>query len=511
MTIANNPYSRKSLISNTFSFLTGKLLSAILNFIILLLLVRILSIKDYGIYITFIALLELVSALSSFGLPWVTAKYIPDYRVNATSQDLMKLATGLVFSQSFVLLVLVFGLYLQQDFYLQWVNLHQYKALFTIFLFAVLFEGVARYFRDHLMSALMLQKASRLSLVARHVVYLIGFFFLNKSSDSLLFDIVKIEVLASLISLTIAIFSTWLNLHKLKDKDFSSTWNKVNYREMFKVAVPTYISYMFSLIYSPSLLLNISMKMLGAEATALFGFIKNLHDQVYRYLPASLLFNLIRPKLVASYVQSQDVHMLSNNANFAGKLSLFVLATILTISVNYGSDWVNLISGAKFHDSGLALFGILLGLVPLSQRQLLESLLVILGHAKVSMFAALSGLITLPVLFVLLSLGWGVWSLIAVVILGHFTFNFIVTLFLAKTHGYSPDLSGSAKLLFITLATSIVAYFLPINVSQSIYFLLLATVIVTVLFLFIAWLVKPFSSRERNLINEVLKRKLFVW
>ena len=82
--MSSSPYSGALLKQSAIHFLTGKAASALLTFTILLWLVRLLSTQDYATYVTLVAAYELLFAISSLGLPWMAARYLPEYRLHAS-------------------------------------------------------------------------------------------------------------------------------------------------------------------------------------------------------------------------------------------------------------------------------------------------------------------------------------------------------------------------------------------------------------------------------------------
>ncbi|MGQ9686347.1 MAG: hypothetical protein ACUVT2_08595, partial [Thiobacillaceae bacterium] len=76
----SDPYSAAALRRGTWHFLSGKVVSGLLTFTILLALVRLLPVAEYGAYVGLIAAAELVYALGGLGLPWAAARFVPEAR-----------------------------------------------------------------------------------------------------------------------------------------------------------------------------------------------------------------------------------------------------------------------------------------------------------------------------------------------------------------------------------------------------------------------------------------------
>jgi hypothetical protein len=252
------------------------------------------------------------------------------------------------------------------------------------------------------------------------------------------------------------------------------------------------------------------LRVLGPEAAATFGFLRSLYDQIARHLPATLLFNLIRPKLVASFVGGGGIAELARNANMAGKLSLFALMPFIAFAAVGGANLIDWLSGARFTDTGLLFLGFMLALIPFSQRQLMESLAVATGHSALCPRAAASGLLMPPLMMGLLNFGLGLWAPIIALALGHLLFNLVILFYLARYTGYRPDLVGFYKLIAAAVAGFLVAVWLP--PLSPVWLQVLADAAVAMgTFLLMAWLIKPFAERERNRINGLMKQRFFIW
>ena len=103
--MSNSPYSSSILKRGAAHFLVGKVASALLTFIILLWLVRVLAVEEYGVYVILMAGMEIALAITSFGLPWVAARYLPEYRLYANGKALIIFSGQLVFQISFFLVL----------------------------------------------------------------------------------------------------------------------------------------------------------------------------------------------------------------------------------------------------------------------------------------------------------------------------------------------------------------------------------------------------------------------
>ena len=93
LAMSASPYSSDVLKRSALHFLTGKAISAALTFLIVLWLVRLLPVAEYGAYVTLVAGMELTFGLSGLGLSWMAVRYLPEYRLHAKGVELSRLAT----------------------------------------------------------------------------------------------------------------------------------------------------------------------------------------------------------------------------------------------------------------------------------------------------------------------------------------------------------------------------------------------------------------------------------
>lgn len=514
--MSNAPYSGAALRRGAWQFLTGKAASALLTFAILLWLVRLLPVAEYGAYVILVAGTELGFALAGLGLPWLAARYLPEYRLRASGAALAGLCRQLLVWQVLALLAFVALFATLLDTYLTWAGLERFHTPAQIYLVVLLIEGLGRFLREALMEPLMLQGEARSSMVLRQLGFLVLIAALDFTNHGTLLWVVWAELAASALGMAVALLLLWRYLHGLRDWMGQPEWSAPALAAQWHIAGRMYAAHLLTLTYSPQVFINLIQRTLGVEATALFGFLSTLQAQIARYLPATLLFSLIRPKLVAGYVGGGGMAELSRNANLAGKLSLFALMPLVVLAALAGDPLVAGLSGDKFMGSGWLLLGFMLVLVPFSQRQLIESVAVASGHAGLCTWAAASGLIMLPFMWVMLQLGLGLWAAVIAIGLGHLLFNIVVVAGVSKRTGYRADWMGFVKLVGSALAAYGAGMLLHLLESAEAWVsswlpVVLQCALAMLVYLAFAWWIKPFAADERDRINALIKRRIFVW
>jgi O-antigen/teichoic acid export membrane protein len=505
-----SPYSGVALSRSAGHFLLGKSVSALLTLTILFWLVRLLSLEEYGTYVTLVAGMELSLVLTSFGLPWIAARYLPESRLHASGDQLAHLVWQIIGRLSLSLLAgaLLLGFVMPE--LLTPLGLVQYIEVARAYLFVLFIEGMSRNIRDFVLGPLLQQGKAQLSLVTRNFSLLMLLGLIAASDTVHLNDVVIAEIIASTLGALLAWRGLVRYLQAHRNLPGKNDWQLPKWAEMWGVARHMYLSRLISIIYSADVLIFLTQRYLGVEATALFGFLYRLYVQVISYLPATLLFSIIRPKLIASYVGAGGMAELTSNANLVGKLSLFVLMPVLIFVGLGGDELLNLLSGGKFPQAGIYLAVLLITLIPFSQRQILETVAVASGMSQLCFFGGLLGTLALPLAYRLLESDQGLWGPIAALMIGEMIFNTTLIVALSRATTYRPDAVGFMKLMTATLIAWGVTQQIGLMKDNWASFIGEAS-FACGLYLLVSYILKPFCIEERNRLNILLKRRIFIW
>lgn len=504
------PYSGAALKRSAAHFLLGKGASALITFAILLWMVRLLPVEQYGVYVTLVAGLELAIAVAGLGMIWLAARYLPEYRMHAAGAELTRFVWQFMAQIAGLLVVGGLALYYLLPSFMTMLELGAWQDIGRLYVSMLLLEGGARHVRESLLGPLMQQGWAQLSLVVRNIALLLILGALTAGDAVSLQHIVLAEVAASGLGLFLGVYGLARHLRNHRHLTGTPDWHAPRWSEMWPTARNMYYSQMVSLIYSAQVFVFLVQRYLGVEATALFGFLRNLYDQVTRYLPAALLFSVIRPKLMASYVGDGGMDALAHNANFAGKLSLFVLMPLIVFTWWVGPGLVSVLSGGAFAQPGYFLAGLMLALIPFSQRQIVETLAVAVGRSPLCTLAAIWSAVSLPLTLALLQFGFGLWAPVIGIGAGNLIFNGVILRSLTRESAYRIDRNGALRLIAATVLSLALLAWLPVSIDTW-GEVLLAAIACGVVYLLAAYVLKPFTSLERESINRMANRKVFVW
>lgn len=425
----NRHYSADRLRRSIQFFLVGKAGSALLSFIALVLIVRLLDIANYAYYVACIASVEILLALASFGLDWVTIRYIPEFRVRASTTKLRSFILQVLSLQAIIYLVFATILVLaSQAIARQW-GMPEMQTGLTLYAVYAFIEGCGRVMRDQILSHLLLQGRAQIALLARNASWVAGLGWLYHSGDGATFySIAVIETVAAAVgTLIVAIgLIRAMTAKNTTDPSNENNWHGPTFSEMWHLARASYVSYLFSLAYGPQVLTFLLSRYAGVEATAAFGFARSLSEQVRRYLPIELLLSLVRPVLVARYIAANDFTAFNRNTTLLLTISLLAVSPVVVISVVFGDVIVNLLSRKPFADAAVFLVLMVITLAPFSHRRIVEMVANTVGRAGACVRANAALMVFPALTFLALRAGQPAWTALALSLVAEIAFSILV-------------------------------------------------------------------------------------
>ncbi|TIC85332.1 lipopolysaccharide biosynthesis protein [Crenobacter intestini] len=496
-------YSADVLKRNAWHFVGGKLLSAVLTFLLLMVMVRALSLPEYGAYVAMIASMELMLTLADMGMHGAGYRYLPEFVLHAPDRALRRFLRRQisVYAGSIVLvssLTLVF-----LGWVVEWLALSEYSQVFVWLPFLMLVEGVGRLIRDQTFSVCMRQNDTRKVLLIKLLIQLAGLIFLWMQGRVSLQQVIWLEILASSLALAWSLFCL---RHFLRHRAATPVpgWREPGWDSMWRAGFNLYLATLVTQASGVTLLTVLLQKTMGPEAAGVFGFVKNLVEMVARYLPATLFFSILQPKLVASGLESKSG--LSAMVNMAGKVNLFVLLPLLVVFLVAGEPIVFYLSGGEVKGTGLLSFGLMLFLLPYSQRLLLETVAMVNDESRLCFYASCLTPLGLAVFWLGGELALGIWSTVAAILFSAYVFVGALIFMLTLRQHFLLDAQGFLRML----ASAVAAYFVALPFAgAAVWQLVLTGLAAAAGFTLSCLICRAFSDEELALFNGVAGRHVF--
>jgi len=219
---------------------------------------------------------------------------------------------------------------------------------------------------------------------------------------------------------------------------------------------------------------------------------------------------MIQPVLMARFSKKRDYAELNRRANLIYKLNCFILAPILIWLALMGDSLTTLLSSGKYPNTGWILLALLVLLIVQGHNAILEYQGNAAEKSSILFYSSLiPGFFLLPAIFLVQWLG--VAGLILSRLFGMLARDiFLVWVMRKQGMTYFLDRSGLLRLCSCVIIPIILL--IPIIPENGTWLSSSVIGIVSILLFFLAaFLFKPFSVTERQIINSLLGRKVFVW
>lgn len=508
--VPNEAYSASRVRRSFVHFLAGKSASAVVGFVLLLALVRVLEREEYGLYIVLLAALEIIPLASSLGVYPALNRYIPELRSTGSGRALARLIAA-TSAWRLVTLAVACGVYAfmapQLATALGFVTA---SPIFALYAWVILFEGLARFF-DVVFESLLMQGATQISVLLRNGLRLAGLFLLVSLGPVELHDWVVIEIMASV---SACVFAIWLVSRHARAVARSQPGEMaaLSLARIKAYATPAYLAQLIGVMQGPDVVKLLVAKLAGAVQTGAFGFAAAVGGMLQRYLPVFLLIGMVRPLFVSRHARDANAPRLVELANLVFKLNVFVLAPATMLLAAAGGQIASLLSGGKFPEAGPYLIAFALLLVAQTLHTVLGLIALAVEEGRASLHGTLFGLGGLA-LGLATYPAYGPLALCGGLIVSELIWCGVMQAALRR-HGvhFALDWLGMFKLWGLAASASLPVWVMQANaVSVNLMNLLVSAGLMAVLYLGVARVLRPFSEAERSLINRALPRPVFIW
>lgn len=463
----------------------------------MLLLVRVLSIEEFGIYMLLVGLAEMMVQVASFGIPPVGYRYLPQLVTTASHRSIARFLAALVVMQLVILTVVCLLL----DAYWEPVAatlgiademMGVARAGILLFLLIPSFRFVV-ILLESLLEQGRAQLARALMPIGRALVLVL---LLAGSQTIDLETVLIVDIVVTGATLLLGWYQLARGIAPYRDNEADAplpVGEMVNFGwHMASVDLAAATS-------APGALRAVLANTLGIAEVALFAFLQSLQRLVGRYLPGVLLRGLVRPMLVDRQTRGQGPGPLTDGSGLLFKLNITMVALGCIVLAAGGDTLVGLLSGGKFTDAGWLLMLMFVGLGATSQKSVLEMLMQLTGQTAALRAASILGPAALLVVWLYSDLGLGV--AVSIVVLASIATTAIATVIVHRRTSVEIDYRGIANIVLAGVAAA--AMGAALNEWVSIVVAGLASLSAFALFL---WHLRPFTTGELRLIERVLGR-----
>ncbi len=475
----------------------GRAVQAAARVVLVLALVRVLPVEEFAAYMLIVGTAELLLQVGSFGILPLAQRYVPQLLPVLPTRTMQRFIIGLVVMQVLVLAcaAALIGHYWRQVTPLFGLTNEQIEATsFAAWLFLVV--PVFRFAAELMETMLGFGQIARAIMViirAGAILVLIVVMPQVGLREVLITDLTVTSLCALVLLLRIHRNVATLNP--------TGGIGRMPVAEMARFTRHMAVVGILGGTANPGALRLVLANGIGLAESGLFAFLQSLERLVSRYLPATVLRNLIRPVLISRYVGHGNSDVLKAGTGLLLKSNLLaVMGGIVVIAV-CGDEVVRIMSGGKFVGAGLTLLLLYVNMIATSQRGVQEMVMQITGHTRALwMTTAVS---PFALLLVWLVSGHGLNFAVLVITAGSLVSNSLATGVLqSRTDWFRVDWRGTIAIgaagALSAAAGVAMRTTMPVFVAAAIAF---------GLFILFVRIGRPFSAGEIGAVERVVGKR----
>lgn len=372
-------YGSERIRRGLLHFVVGKGISSVAGFVAMILVIRVLSVAEFAAYSVLIAFVEIINAISGFGLLHVLVRYVPELYAKHYGESLRQLVSGAVALRTTLLMVVAMGALLFSGTLTPWVGLAEQQVAFKVFLLVVVLRSSA-FFLTQILESTLHQGISQTAFSVSSLIRVSGVAYLISHGDASLVDVVWVEAASDFSALVIlagglirVLGETGTSATDEGEKD--RVWVSRHLRHLARFALAGYSQHLAILPYGGNTNRLVGGNMLTVGQLANFGFAQSFYEYLRRYLPAQLLVGLIRPVVVARYCENRDFSVAARLCTRVVQINILLVGSAVVLLAVGGREGLSWISGGKYGaEAATILFALIFVLLLETYRQQLEIL-----------------------------------------------------------------------------------------------------------------------------------------
>lgn len=492
--MAKDTYGERRLKRAVIHFVGGRVAQALARAGLILVLVRVLPVADYGAYMLIVGLSELMLQVVSFGITPIAQRFMPELIQTLNLRRLLHFVATLVLLQILVLSLTTAGLGLGWRSITPLLGFSPEQTEATRYAVILFLLVPAFRFSGELLEALLEQGRAQTARALMPLGRMIGILILigvGRTPD--LSVLVIVDIVVTLICLILGyklLYSSLIAQHAT-----GSESGQIPLRQMAEFGWHMAAADLLGSTKQPGAIRMALANTLGVVDSGLFAFLQSLERLISRYLPGTLLRGIVRPMLLTRAFEPGGMSIVEAGTGLLLKTNMLIIAAGCVVIAVGGDELVDLISGGKFKDAGFTLLLMFLVMGITAQRTVIEMVMQVTGHTKTLRTTAIIAPIALAAVWAFSKYGLNV--AIIIIAVGAALSNGIAMSVLARSStGFHFDWRG----FFAMTVPAAVAIFLGWWLARSMHQVPAAAL--ALMFFGIALLVtRPFTLRESRIVE----------
>lgn len=494
---------QEKIKQNAKYILLQKLIITIINILIIIYIVRKLTIIDYGLYNLLYALIGYLTLFSSMGLLNVFQRFIPEYYAKkeySKVKILFKYGIIIRFMLAviFIIILLIFGNFLNHLFKID--NFNEYIKFFLFGIILFLEVQVV----EVTLSSLLHNKSIMISyLIATIFRAIITYFLLERNTG--LKGLLLAETLFYALLLVIQLFfyySSFSLKHSSSDKT-------VSIKRLLRYSGFSYLDEIGWTILDVKTDFFIISSFLGPTMVGLYAFANQFIESVSKVMPFKIMRPLIRTVFFSKFSENYGIYQIIQKFNLLTKFIAFISFPIFLGIIVYGDKIIMHLFDSKYLPA-LHLLWIFAGFMMIISLQFpLQLVVQAVEKVEISFYSKIFSIYNLIGDLLVVQL-FGILG-VALVTCSARLFQFIFIFWhIRKFVPLTIDLQPLAKIFVNSLIMMAVLYLVKNFVNNTIT-LIVCLALGLITYLSSSFVNKSFFVEEREIINKLLPRPIFVF
>ena len=500
---AVNPMS--TVIRKSSAYLLARdLFTSVLTFLISVYIVRKLSVEGYGVYGTLGTLMDYLVLFSALGLPSIYQRFIPEFhglRQFAKIKELVGKGASVTLGSLLLFIALVAVFHRPVGTLLKISDFQGYFLLWS--------PGIVFFLEATLLSTALYSAYLHKYAVISNSVYIAFRFlaigiFLGLGMD--LKGLILGEVVSNLLFFGAQAYyyqTRFAGLHR------GAPSGVLEVKRLARYGGFSYFNDMGAKILDASTGLFVISATLGPAAAGIFAFANNTMSLITKAMPDRIFMDIIKPVFFTRYTQTRDSRELEKMFNLLTKLIAFFVFPVTAAIFAMGDKLIIHVFDPKYVSSlsvlwiaavftALVAFQFPLGLVV----QAVERVEINLMSKIFSVYNIVGDILVVK--------RYGVVGVAAVTGTAILFKNLFIYWRVRRYITFSIDLAALLKIALNSTVMALAVYFMR-PVITSVYLFLAAVLAGGLIYLGVSFLNKSFLDHEREIINKIILKPLFVF
>lgn len=491
----------QKLIKNSFWIIIQKASTLIISFITGIIVIRKLSVEDFGYFSILLATFNVFLMLSLSGVNQVINRYIPEFDEKNDiwgARKLLKICIVIALS-IFIIIQLSFFIFNEQI-----ANFFNFKNFNVIYIYFIIYSISAflYYILDIISKALLLHYKSALAIIITNLLRLIIYIiFIDKLNVQVLL-VIEASVLMVFIIYISYIIIKYLPKTNIPTHPNNTYWNAKK-SVMLKYGAFASLNELGAGIiskYSDSFIIS---SMGNQISLGIYSFGAKIYNLLYSIIPIKEFYTLVRPIFFQKFSsEDYDINEFNNMYNYIIKILLLIYLFPLIYFLIFGKELIFYVLDPKYiiayniANIILSSYLIIPFFYPLGLTIMLKERMDLIFYTKiVAIFSIVFGILAMKYI--------GIYGVATVTVLGELFKNLLMYFLSKRIIRIKYYFKDYFKFFLINIIFGIVFYFINL-LSNGIITFIIFSFLFFVSYVFINIKFNIFNDYDKELINRIL-------